>query len=81
MDKIDKYSTNLKKFDEHEKKRLDIDRENKLNYLDLGYTEPNVKFTNKDEIKMLIMELKNNIIQSARDIVDLKKLLDNDNSS
>lgn len=80
MDKINKYSTNLKKFDEHEKKRLDIDRENKLNYLDLFYIEKNFKITSKDEIKMLIVELKNNIIQSANDIIALKNLLDDDSS-
>lgn len=80
MDKINKYSTNLKNFDEHEKKRLDIDRENKLNYLDLFYIEKNFKITSKDEIKMLIVELKNNIIQSTNDIIALKKLLDDDSS-
>lgn len=81
MDKTDKYSTNLKKFDDHKKKRLDIDRENKLNYLDLFYIEQKLKITSKDEIKMLIVELKNNIIQSTNDIIALKKLLDNDESS
>lgn len=81
MDKTDKYSTNLKKFDDHEKKRLDIDRENKLNYLDLFYIEQKLKITSKDEIKMLIVELKNNIIQSTNDIIALKKLLDNDEYS
>ena len=50
--------------------------EENLKYLNLYFIEENFILTEK-EVELLIVELRKNIVQSMKDIISLKKILEN----
>ena len=77
MNYSEKYKQNLKNFNKYQRTRIDYDREENLKYLNLYFIEENFILTEKKEVELLIVELRKNIVQSMKDIISLKKILEN----
>ena len=85
--KSERYILNLEEFNYFSNERNDIYNNDKFDYLDLNFTEDlnftkDLNFTedpsnitNKQNIEILIKKLEENIIQSMREIIYLKKII------